>query len=105
MTLHVATFQSAKDYGQQLTLDANVEWKHHIMAELRCWIERRKAMGYVTMTFEEFRHEALNHPASHKAWGALASMAKRAGLIEFDRYVKALSVKTHSHPIGLWRFV
>lgn len=96
---------AGKDYGQQLTLDANVEWKHNVIVELRAWIATRKDQGETHMTMEEFRHAARNHPDSHKAWGALTSMARSAGLIEFACYTKAKSVKTHSHPVGLWRLV
>lgn len=104
MTLNAANAQAAKDFGQQLTLDANVEWKHHVMVELRCWIDSRRAEGATHMTMEEFRHVARNQPESHKAWGALTSSARNAGMLEFDGYVKAQSVKTHSHPVARWRF-
>lgn len=96
---------AAKLSGQQLTLDVNTEWKHNVMVELRAWLDRQKAAGHTHMTMEEFRAVARNQPSTHKAWGAMTTAAKHAGLIEFDGYVRALSVKTHSHPIGRWRIV
>lgn len=103
--LSAAAARAGKDYGQQLTLDANVEWKHHVMVELRAWIATRRMQGATHMTMEEFRHVARNQPDSHKAWGAITTAARKAGLIEHESYVPATSVKTHGHPIGLWRFV
>ena len=103
MTLHAQHSEAAKAAGQQLTLDVNVEWKHHVLIEFKAWLTTRKAAGGTHMTMEEFRHVAANQPDSHKAWGALTSTAKNLGLIEFDGYVRAQSVKTHSHPIGRWR--
>jgi hypothetical protein len=96
---------AAKFAGQQLTLDVNTEWKHAVMVELRAWLERQKAAGTTHMTMEAFRAVARNQPSSHKAWGAMTTAAKHAGLIEFDGYVRAQSVKTHAHPIGHWRIV
>lgn len=105
MTLHAAASQAGKDFGQQLTIDANVEWKHHVMVELRSWIATRKAQGHTHMTMEEFRHVARNQPDTHKAWGAITTAAKNAGLIEHDGYVKAQSVRTHAHVVGRWRML
>jgi len=103
MMLSPSLAQAGKDYGQQLTLDANVEWKDHVMVELRAWIAKRKDQGATHMTMEEFRHVARNQPGTHKCWGAITTAAKNAGLLEFAGYVKAQSVKTHGHPVALWR--
>jgi len=95
--------RAGKEYGQQLTLDAHVEWKHHVMVELRAWIDKRKAQGVTHMTMEEFRHVARNQPDTHKSWGAITTAAKNAGMLVFDGYVRAQSVKTHAHPVVRWR--
>lgn len=105
MTLNAALSSAGKAAGHQLTLDVNVEWKHAVLAEFKAWLATRKDRGATHMTMEEFRHVAVNQPLSHKAWGALATTAKGQGLIEFDGYVKAQSIKTHAHPIGRWRIV
>lgn len=96
---------SAKAAGQQLTLEANATWTQQAISELHAWLSLRKAAGATHMTMEEFRHAAANQPASHKAWGALAGVAKGLGLIAFDGFVRAQSVKTHAHPVGRWRIV
>ncbi|RUR69051.1 hypothetical protein EJP67_18495 [Variovorax guangxiensis] len=95
----------AKSVGQQLTLEANAAWTKRAAVELRSWLNSRKAAGATHMTMEEFRHVAQQQPESHKAWGALTTVAKNMGLIAHDGYVRAQSVKTHAHPIGLWRIV
>lgn len=96
---------NAKSVGQQLTLEANAAWTKRAAIELRSWLDSRKAAGATHMTMEEFRHVAQHQPESHKAWGALTTVAKNMGLIAHDGYVRAQSVKTHAHPIGLWRIV
>jgi hypothetical protein len=93
----------AKSAGQQLTLDVNVAWTENAIVELKAWLATRKQAGGTHMTMEEFRQVAVNHPSSHKAWGALTTMAKNLGLIVFDGYVRAQSFKTHAHPVGSWR--
>jgi len=95
----------AKSAGQQLTLDVNVAWAQHAIVELKAWLALRKQQGAAHMTMEEFRHVARHQPETHKAWGALTTSAKNLGLIAFDGYVRAQSVKTHAHPIGRWRIV
>lgn len=95
----------AKAAGQQLTLDVNVAWAQHAIVELKAWLANRKQAGVTHMTMEEFRHVAVHQPESHKAWGALTTVAKNMGLIAHDGYVRAQSVKTHAHPIGHWRIV
>lgn len=101
---------AAKDAGQQLTLSFAGDWRSRVLLELRGWLAIHKAKGHETMTFEQFRHEAREQPSSHKSWGALPGVAARAGLIEAMTHAdgspvvrKAESVKTHSHPVRVWR--
>ena len=94
-----------KSIGQQLTLEANAAWTKRAAVELRSWLNSRKAAGATHMTMEEFRHVAVHQPESHKAWGALTTVAKNMGLIAHDGYVRAQSVKTHAHPIGCWKIL
>lgn len=103
MTLNASLSASAKAVGQQMTIDVHVAWTQHAIVELKTWLALRKAAGATHMTMEEFRHATTNQPDSHKAWGALTTIAKNLGLIEFDGYVRAQSVKTHNHPVVTWR--
>lgn len=105
MTLNASLSSAAKAAGQQLTLDVNVAWTQHAITELKAWLVLRKEQGATHMTMEEFRHVAVHQPESHKCWGALTTIAKNLGLIEFDGYVRAQSVKTHAHPVINWRLV
>lgn len=105
MTLNASLSSAAKAAGQQLTLDVNVAWTQCAIVELKAWLVLRKLQGATHMTMEEFRHVAQRQPDSHKCWGALTTMAKNLGLIEFGGYVRAQSVKTHSHPVGQWKIL
>ena len=94
----------------QLALDVNVEWAEHVLVEFRAWLTVQKARGLKTITVEEFRSQAKNLPSSHKAWGSLPRIACRAGLIKpaidpaGERiYRRAAALKTHAHPVALWR--
>jgi hypothetical protein len=108
--LDATASQQAKADGLQLAIDFAPEWREAVLLELRGWIAIRKAQAHLTMTFEQFRHDARNQPDSHKAWGALPGVACRAGLIEPMRHPDgspvmkpAESVKTHGHPVRIWR--
>lgn len=110
MTLNAEAARDAKTQGMQLALDWQGDWKDRALLELRGWLAIRKAQGHATMTFEQFRHEARNQPTTHKAWGGFAGAACKAGLVELERHpdgspkrVNAKSVKTHGHPVLLWR--
>lgn len=93
-----------KTQGQQIALDFAGDWPERALLELRGWIAVQKAMGLRTVTVEQFRAQARNHPTSSKGWGALPRIACKAGLIaSTGQYVKAAAVKTRSHPVALWR--
>lgn len=52
----------------------------------------------------DYLARGLEPPTSHKCWGAVVLSAARAGLVVgTGRYVKARSVKTHGHPVQIWR--
>jgi hypothetical protein len=110
--LNAAASLKAKESGQQLALFLEPEWKDAVLLELRGWLAIHKAQGHSTMTFEQFRHEARNQPASFKAWGALPRVACAAGLLAPMKHpdgspvVRAAeSVKTHGHCVRVWRLV
>lgn len=108
--LNAAASLAAKRTGQQLAIDfAGQPWNDAVLAELRGWCAIRKAQGHSTMTMEEFRHEAANHPASHKAWGALPLQACRLGILRAMEHPdgspvvrRAASERTHAHPVRVW---
>jgi hypothetical protein len=107
--LDAAASRAAKEQGMQAALDFSSDWKDAVLLELRGWIAIHKAQGHSSMTFEQFRHQARNQPASHKAWGSLPSIACRAGLIRAMKHPDgspvmrcAESLKTHGHPVRVW---
>ena len=105
----VTSGQDRKRLGQAAVLESAYEWKDHAMHELRLFCLDRKK-GKPEFAFEEFRRWCLERgviqPRSHKAWGALASVAAREGVIEdTGDYLKAVSRRTHAHPVKVWRAV
>lgn len=112
MKLNATASRAAKQAGQQLALDMAGDWKADVLVELRAWIAVHRGQGNREMTMEQFRAQAVNQPTSHKAWGALPAIACKAGLIEPVLHDdgsavmrRAASVRTHAHPVRLWRIV
>lgn len=110
--LNATASHAAKQQGMQLALQMSGDWRDEILIELRGWIAMHKARGHTTMTVEQFRAEARNQPASHKAWGAFTNMARAEGLIAPMQHPDgspvmrlAESVKTHRHPVRCWRLL
>lgn len=108
--LNATASRQAKEYGQQLAIDFATEWKDAVLLELRGWLAIHKAKGFTTMTFEQFRHDAKEQPKTHKCWGAIPRIACGLGLIAPMNHPDgtpvmrpAESVKTHSHPVRVWR--
>ena len=102
------TSQDLKQQGQQIAFDyAGVDFKEALPSVLQQWcilIGKR-----AEFRFEQFREWALNskalpEPSTPKVWGAVPSKAAAMGLIEATgKYEKATSLKTHGHPVQLWR--
>lgn len=110
--LNATASRAGKQVGQQLALDMAGDWKADVLVELRAWLAVHRGQGNTTMTLEQFRAQAVNQPHSHKAWGALPAIACKAGLIEAILHDdgsavmrRAESVRTHAHPVRLWRIV
>lgn len=100
---------AAKEQGQQLALELAGDWKDRVLMELRGWLAIHRAQGNSTMTLEQFRADAKNQPASHKAWGSLPRLACKEGLIAPALHGDgspvtrpAESVKTHGHLVRVW---
>lgn len=102
--------RAAKDAGQQLALDYSSQWRDTILIDLGRWLREQKAAGRSEVVLESFRAATTNHPVSTKASGALPRMACRAGLIRAatgsdgaPKYRPAQAVRTHGHPVKVWR--
>jgi hypothetical protein len=103
LPLNLSESRRRKERGMSLAASRNSEWIALALEDLRVF-----AAGQDEFVLEGFRaRQVLLHrpmPTNHHAWGALASAAIRAGIIEpTGRYVKARSVKTHAHPIAVYR--
>lgn len=112
MLLDAQASHAAKLHGQQVALDFSADWGDDVLGELATWCRDRKAQGFTEMTFEQFRAEARAQPKSSKAWGSLPRRALMRGLIAAKVHADgspvmraAESVKTHSHPVRVWRIV
>ena len=96
--------RAARDAGIKLAADhAGNEWIDKAVAD---FVEFVHARGEATCESWRFSWLERNNepPATHKAYGAVASAAARRGLVvNTRRYVNAVSVKTHAHPVPLWR--
>lgn len=110
--LNAGAAHEAKLQGQDAALTFSGEWGKDVIAELRFWLQRRKKAGHTEVLMEQFRAEAVCQPLTPKAWGALPSKAKLAGLIEPRRHAdgspvmrKTEAVKTHRHPVRVWSIV
>lgn len=108
--LNSTASRAAKEAGMQFALDfAGDEWRERVLEELRAWCAMRRAAGHTEMQMEQFRAEAKHQPPRPQAWGALASVAIKAGIIApLTRgdgsavYRAAESVKTHGHPVRVY---
>jgi hypothetical protein len=82
----------------------NPGWTDRTLVALREFCADLKAQGWKVFTLEEFRSTRFKDPpASHHAWGALASIAARRGIIKWaGEYRNAVSPRTHSHPVRVW---
>ena len=96
--------RAARDDGLKRAAEhAGEPWMDAAVADFARFV---KARGEATC--EQWRLDWLTRgrpaPASHKAYGAVASTAARRGLVvNTRRYVQAVSEKTHAHPVPIWR--
>lgn len=101
-TLDLFTAAEARDTGMQATSITNADWMQAALGELRDYLAT-----HATLRMEEFRAEWERRerpaPVSPHAWGALARIAVGKGMMESIGFVKSTSVKTHRHPVYLYR--
>lgn len=92
----------AHNQGLRATSITNAEWMAAALAELRAYLQTQP-----TMRLEEFRAEwerrEMPAPVSPHVWGALAKAAVKKEWIEPVGYVPSESVRTHRHPVQLYR--
>lgn len=96
--------RAVRDEGIKRAADhAGESWMDAAVADFGKFIAAR---GEATL--EQWRFDWLSRgnpaPATHKAYGAVATGAAKRGLVvNTKRYVQAVSAKTHAHPVPLWR--
>lgn len=96
--------RAARDEGiKQAAEHAGEDWMSMAVVDFGRFIRERGEA-----TCEQWRFDWLARgrppPATHKAYGAVASGAARRGLVvNTRRYVQASSEKTHAHPVPIWR--
>lgn len=80
-------------------------WIAQAMALLRRYLAHYAGPEFKIESFRTFAVACgLPAPRSHHAWGALPRLAVRDGLIEWTgRYEPATSVRTHGHPVRVYR--
>lgn len=92
----------ARDQAIAATSITNHEWMQAALDELRAYLAT-----HATLRMEEFRAEwerrEMPAPVSPHAWGALARIAVNKDWMEPVAYVRSTSVKTHRHPVYLYR--
>jgi hypothetical protein len=99
-----------KDAGQALALSGQTgdEFKDWVYASFPRFAEFVRECGNAGFLLEDFRYWArcqpdFIEPRSHQAWGAVATVLTKRGLIVASgRYVAAKSPRTHSHPVREW---
>ena len=100
LALDLSASLRARDAGIKRAADhAGDEWIDKAVADL---VRFLKANGPAPL--EQWRWDWLGRrmpePASHKAYGAVATVAIKRGLVRWTGcYVQAASKKTHGHPV------
>lgn len=70
------------------------------------WLEAFPGKEFMTEDVRVWSHEnGLEKPPSARAWGAVMTKAKKAGLIESIGYGTVKNPKAHATPATLWRKV
>ncbi|MDR0250208.1 MAG: hypothetical protein LBI35_02690 [Burkholderiales bacterium] len=81
-------------------------WIDSALFHLRVFCRRHRGRIFA---FEEFRQWAvsgnrLDEPRHHNSWGALASAASKERVVRpTGKFRRAVSSRTHGHPVRLWR--
>lgn len=96
-----------KAIGQAAALDAESdEWKNRTIFLFRGFLTQFTPGDLFAM--EDFRAYAdtCNHadPHTHHVWGSMPAVFIKAGcrIRKTDSYRKAISPRTHGHPVPLW---
>lgn len=101
------TGKDLKEAGQAAALDAEAdEWKQKTLFLFRVYLSLFKAGDRFAM--EDFRAYAdcCKHPSphTHYVWGSLPAFLIKNGCLirRTDLYRRAVSPRTHGHPVPLW---
>src|SRR5688572_26550695 len=98
MNLDPVASAAARDAGIERVEGNNVAWIEHVMATLRSYL--RTHAGYTTEEFRAWWEQAGGDPPKHvNAWGRVAQLAEKAGLIRFDRFDTAKNVAARARLI------
>jgi len=103
LALNLEEGRRRKRAGQRLVASHNSLWMSQALDDLRVFAAER---GEFTVEMFRATGKLLHRPqpTSANCWGAFASVAIRAGIIEpTGKYIKASSVKTRAHPIAVYR--
>ncbi len=94
---------AARDVGVLAVSVNNATWLEEALDDLVRFAAVRHE--FKIEDFRAYREQRRAEPPRHfNAWGALARVASNRGLIKFERYEKARSVKTHCHPVAVYRW-
>lgn len=79
--------------------NAGFEWKLLALEAMR-----QHALHNKYFTTEEVRRANPNmpEPPDKRAWGAIARLAKKEGLVQSDSWVRAESLTVHGMVVTLW---
>lgn len=95
-----------KEQGQDIAADhAGAEWMSIALNMIRQYAD---LMGCTGWAVEEYREWALRsglpEPSSPNVWGSLARIARTRGyIVGTGEYRPARSIRTHHHPVKIWR--
>jgi hypothetical protein len=83
--------------------EARTAWSVRIVEALRRWCAGRRGELVAIEDFRAWITPDLE-PARHQAWGSVPTMARSLRILEATQERRpAKSVKTHAHPVQLWR--
>ena len=104
LELNVGEAARRRDEGMQSAVDhAESAWDGWKKLALAAFKEH--AQSHDTFTTEDVRadHLSVPPPPEPRAWGAIATEAKKLGYVAHAGFVQAQSVKVHRMWVRVWR--
>lgn len=104
LVLDVAEAARRRDEGMQRAEDS-AEFSMQHWSDLAFAAVKSHAMANLYFTIEDVRAAFPNVPAppEPRAWGGVTHRAKLAGVMVYDRHVKAQSVTVHRMDVKQWK--